>query len=152
MSANDLADALPPVCPTCGSDTPTTYFGSCLDNQHSTIFDPRLPLDPWHAYMAELAHLRRQVDSLNAYVGVGQELLQKAEAKVRVQGERLDTRRAAIGETGDIGWLASACLDEAMACQQIGGFGETVGVLSQAAVAFQRIAAAVPQDPEEGRA
>ena len=74
------------------------------------------------------------------------------EAKVRVQGEQLDTLRAAIGETGDIEWLASACLDEAMACQQIGGFGETVGVLSQAAVAFQRIAAAVPQDPEEGRA
>lgn len=69
---------------------------------------------------------------------------------LRVQGEQLDTLRNAIGDPCDIEWLASACLDEAMACQQIGGFGETVGVLSQAAVALQRVAAAGGGVPEEG--
>jgi len=76
-----IFDRLPKVCPTCTSDEPTTYYGSCFDNQHSTIFDPRLPMDPWHAYMVELRHLLRQVDNLDTYVKIGREMLERAAAE-----------------------------------------------------------------------
>ncbi|MBU9943708.1 MAG: hypothetical protein KTQ12_03560 [Dermatophilaceae bacterium] len=66
---------------------PTTYYGSCFDNQHSTIFDPRLPLDPWHAYMNELRILRRNVDNLNAYVVAGQGVREKLEARLQRTAE-----------------------------------------------------------------
>lgn len=78
---SDTAARLPSKCPTCGSENPATYYGSCFDNQHSTIFDPRLPLDPWHAYMTDLRLLRRDVDNLNAYVKAGREVRERVEAE-----------------------------------------------------------------------
>ena len=47
-------------CPTCGSDDPTRYYGSCFDNIHNTIFDPRLPLDPWHRDELERIQVEKQ--------------------------------------------------------------------------------------------
>jgi hypothetical protein len=90
----DTAAQLPSKCPTCGSENPTTYYGSCFDNQHSTIFDPRLPLDPWHTYMTQLRLLRRDVDNLNAYVKAGREVRERVEAERDAAVARADEWRA----------------------------------------------------------
>ncbi len=67
MGEITIYDRLPKACPTCGSDEPTIYYGSCFDNVHDALFDPRLPMDPWHAYMIELRHLRRTVEALEGW-------------------------------------------------------------------------------------
>lgn len=101
---------LPLRCPTCTSTDPNTYYGSCFDNQHSTVFDPRLPLDPWHAYMRELAYLRRTVDALEVSVRVGRELLAEAKEQDAAGGLRVvaapgpDDVIAALLEVAHAAW------------------------------------------------
>jgi len=65
---------LPKACPTCRSDDPGRYYGSCFDNLHSTVFEPRLAMDPWHHYMRCLSNLLRDVDSLTLSLKVSREM------------------------------------------------------------------------------
>lgn len=70
---------LPDTCPTCGSKEANTYYGSCWDNIHSSVFDPQRPLDPWHAYVREIIHLQKSVEALELYNSVQTEFLQLEE-------------------------------------------------------------------------
>lgn len=89
MGEITIYDRLPKACPTCGSDEPTIYYGSCFDNVHDALFDPRLPMDPWHAYMNELRYLHKAVDGMTVSYEVCRDLL------VEVRAER-DALAAAI--------------------------------------------------------
>ncbi len=105
---HDLADRLPTTCPTCGSENPTTFYGSCFDNQHDTIFDPSLPLDPWHTYMRELGRLLNTVDNLNTYVAVGREMLERAGAERDDLRRQLDALRS---EAKGLDWWTGGLAD-----------------------------------------
>lgn len=89
---SDIFDRLPKACPTCRSEQPTTYYGSCFDNVHSTIFDPRLPMDPWHAYMNELRHLIRKLDAMTG----GYEVCRDGLVEVRAERDALAARLAEV--------------------------------------------------------
>ena len=80
--AERIFERLPVKCPTCGSEEPTTYCGSCFDNQHDTVFDPRLPMDPWHAYMQDLRLLLRRLDGMTVGYEVGRTLLAEARDEI----------------------------------------------------------------------
>ena len=62
-------------CPTCGSRDPRRYYGSCFDNVHSTVFDPRRPLDEWHraSIDSEMAAKQAVTDRIVATVRAKQE-------------------------------------------------------------------------------
>lgn len=81
---SELTERLPSSCPTCTSYSPNTYYGSCFDNQHSTIFDPRLQLDPWHEYLQAIIQLEERVESLKSYNKVMRELLAERDNKEEV--------------------------------------------------------------------
>lgn len=104
---DEALEALPPACPTCGSKDPRTYYGSCFDNQHSTIFDPRLPLDPWHEYVHSIIRLTKAVDSLELQRDVSSKLLGDRDDRLREAGDRIrqletaiEAHRARIGQGG----------------------------------------------------
>ena len=89
--AERIFERLPVKCPTCGSEEPTTYYGSCFDNQHDTVLDPRLPMDPWHAYMQDLRLLLRRLDGMTVGYEVGRTLLAEARDEIaRLEAERRD--------------------------------------------------------------
>lgn len=115
---SDIFDRLPKACPTCGSEQPTTYYGSCFDNQHSTIFDPRLPMDPWHAYMNQLSRSLREVESLESQRDVYLRLLAErderigaAEAERDALAARLNSILDAIGDPDELRWHRWHCDD-----------------------------------------
>lgn len=100
--AERIFERLPVKCPTCGSEEPTTYYGSCFDNQHDTVFDPRLPMDPWHAYMQDLRLLLRRLDGMTVSYEVGRTLLAEARDEITRLTERLsDSWYVDIGERLD---------------------------------------------------
>lgn len=81
MDEITIYDRLPKACPTCGSDEPTIYYGSCFGNVHDALFDPRLPMDPWHAYMNELRYLHKAVDGMTVSYEVCRDLLVEVRAE-----------------------------------------------------------------------